>query len=639
MVSLCLKKLVSLKKFLKILSIFLLSLLSLLILIAILININFIQNIIINKVTKQLSENLKTRVEIKHVDFRLFDKMMVQGTFVEDHQGDTLLYARQLTVDITDFFFLKHNLVFHHIGLDHAVINLKRSNKNPVWNYQFLINYFSSPAPAKPGAQKIIDLRQVILHQVRINKIDGWAGNNLQVSIGLLSFDTKKFDLRGREIAIPSIELDQPQFILTHYAPSIHQTPDSNQLQTQKKVNIKNAFQWNTDNWKLRIGSLTIKQGLFSMDNNLIPDTSRNFDPTHLQFHQINAALNQINLTGDSITTQLQLSTMEKCGLDIKNLSTQFKISPVEMEFAKLDLETNKSHLKNYFRMKFAHFSDMNDFLNKVSLKANFQHSEVSSDDIAFFDPAMADWKMLFKIKGLVQGPISNLAATGMDIQSGGATRLQGRINMRGLPNINETFIEFHADNLYTSARDLKKFIPSLKKDTQINLAALTQINFKGSFTGFIHDFVAHGNFTTNLGTLQSDINMKTGIHKGETPVYSGNISAGNFDLGTLFKAPYLGKTTFVSRLDGKGFSFNTLKANLNASIANISINGYSYQNIKTNGQFDKKLFTGILLLQDPNASLSFNGSIDFNHPLPVFKFKAEVYNSDLRALKLTSDS
>ena len=69
------------------------------------INYTPFQNFLVKKVAAKLSKSLKTKVEIKHVDFSFFNKMNIEGILVEDRKQDTLLYAGLAKVNITDWFF------------------------------------------------------------------------------------------------------------------------------------------------------------------------------------------------------------------------------------------------------------------------------------------------------------------------------------------------------------------------------------------------------------------------------------------------------------------------------------------------------------------------------------------------------
>lgn len=85
----------------------LLTLLGILLLVSILINIPAVQNVLVRQVTQRISKQLQTRVEIDHVNFRLFNSMRLEGVYIEDHHKDTLLYAGALQVRITDWFFIQ----------------------------------------------------------------------------------------------------------------------------------------------------------------------------------------------------------------------------------------------------------------------------------------------------------------------------------------------------------------------------------------------------------------------------------------------------------------------------------------------------------------------------------------------------
>lgn len=111
------------------------------------INYTPFQNFLVKKVSNTLSKKLKTKVEVKHVDFRLFNKMLIEGVLIEDKKQDTLLYAGTAKVNITDWFFMKEEATLHYVGLSNTVVNLNRTDS--VWNYQFIVDYFDSPSTGK----------------------------------------------------------------------------------------------------------------------------------------------------------------------------------------------------------------------------------------------------------------------------------------------------------------------------------------------------------------------------------------------------------------------------------------------------------------------------------------------------------
>lgn len=618
-----------------------LSFIGLLVVISVLVNVTVVQNFLVSKITNSLSEKLHTEVTIRHVDFKLFDKFTLKGTYIGDQQHDTLLYAGKLTVNVTNFFFFKNKTYLRYVGLDNATVNLRRLPGDSVWNYQFILDALSPSSPPTPGSPPPnLDIKKVVLNHIRVNKLDAWSGEDTHISADKIVLDARNIDLRRRKADIRSIQLDHPLFALVKY-PSTRPASDTVSGVSPSPAEEKtktDSLQWNTDHWALQVDDITIDNGGFTLIDREESQVAENFDPQHMVFYEVNATLKNTHLVRDSIITDLNLTTRERSGLQVKKLSCRFKISPVEMAFANLDLRINRSHITDYFAMQFSDFDDLGDFVKKVDMRASFKDAEISSDDIALFAPALADWKKEIKIKGQAYGNLSNLTGNNMDIQAGTSTELQGHIKLRGLPDINNTFIDFQARKLVTNGKDIQRFAPGLQQSSAIDLDKLTSIRFTGNYTGFIEDFVAYGDFKTNLGNIHSDLNMKFG-KRHRIPVYSGNISAQDFDVGALLDDSILGPISFNAKVDGSGFNFDELNAKIDGKVSKIYLNGYTYHNIETAGSFDKKLFQGMLQVADTNLSLRFAGGVDFNNAVPVFKFQSQIAHSDLRALNLTKDS
>ncbi len=49
-------------------------------------------------------------------------------------------------------------------------------------------------------------------------------------------------------------------------------------------------------------------------------------------------------------------------------------------------------------------------------MQANFDNSEVDSDDIAYFAPAMRSWKKNIRLKGAIRGTVDDLFGKGLVI-------------------------------------------------------------------------------------------------------------------------------------------------------------------------------------------------------------------------------
>lgn len=560
--------------------------------------------------------------------------MNLEGTLIEDHQHDTLLYAGDATIRITDWFFFKDNIELKYIGLKDAVINLQR--KDSIWNYQFLIDYFSSPSTAtrKSKSSTELNLKKVELENILIQKKDAWLGQNMVIGLSSLDLDANSINFSSKKVDVTSLTIEDPFFSLFNYA---RLKPRSDQQPTEEETAIPDSsLKWNSAGWLVNIKKLELKNGILKTDKYSEAPVLASFDSKHIEFGKINAEFTDLKWEKDSITTQMTLQTKERSGFEVKNMQAFLKMTPQEMEFADLDITTNNSKIRNYFRMSYNDFGDMDDFIHAVKMHGEFDGSEIDSDDIAFFAPAVKTWKKNITLKGTIRGSVDDLVGKNLLIQAGKNTLLNGDITMTGLPAIEKTFIDFKANDFRTTYSDAVTIIPDVRRVTMPDLRQLQYIRFNGSFTGFIRDFVTFGTIQTNLGVIKSDLNMKLPV--GQPPIYSGAISTDNFRLGTFINDPDIGSVSLSGSVKGRGFNAMERKLNIDGKIRYVDYNGYRYGNIAINGNLDKKKFEGIASINDPETELTLNGLIDLNNETPTFNFFADVKKANLKQLKLTSD-
>jgi hypothetical protein len=386
----------------------------------------------------------------------------------------------------------------------------------------------------------------------------------------------------------------------------------------------------------MNIASLQINNGSFKNGKRDSQSEPGYFDPQNVDFANINAQFHNLQLDKDTFSAKMVLTTKERSGLIVKSMKSDVKIDPQGTFFNDLDLRTNNSIVRKSFSMSYDDMDDLSDFLHKVKMEADFNDSQISSDDIAYFAPELRSWKKNISVTGKISGTVSDISGRGLIINAGSSTYLNGDVVLSGLPDINQTFIDFKSNDTRTNYADVVRFVPAAKNIKEPDLASLGNIHFKGSFTGFIHDFVTFGVINTNLGTVKSDLNMK--LPEGKDPIYSGNIATSSFQLGKFIHSSDVGLISFSGVVHGHGFSVNTLSADLKANIKELEFKGYRYHNIVTNGKLEKQLFNGFFSAKDSNLQATLNGLVNINGPQSQFDFVADVERANLQPLNFTSD-
>jgi hypothetical protein len=595
-----------------------------------------VQTWLVSKVTTRLSHDLHTTVRIKKVNFSLFNKMLLDSVLVEDRKKDTLLFAGAVKVNITDWWFFKDHAQLQYIGLDNATIKLQRDDS--VWNFQFIADYFSADPKNRVIKDSLLkdsgmqfNLKEIELSHIHVLKRDGWRGETMDLRLEAMQLNADTISFSKKIARIRNLRFTRPDFTLADYRGRRTPPPDD----TSSIINDPLHLRLNPAGWDITANDVTIRNGSFLHEQ--VEDTTVNkfFDGNHIYFRSVNTSFTQLRLNRDTITAQILLSTKERSGLEVRSLAARIKWFPEAMEFARLDLQTNRSHLRNYFAMRFKTLDDMSDFTTRIRLEAHFTDADIESDDIAWFAPGMIHWNKRLRVTGELQGTVSDLRGREIRLTAGKNTLLNGDIRLKGLPDIEHTYIEFKSNDFRTTYADMAALVPSIKNIQQPRIDQIEYLRFKGAFAGTIRDFVTKGTIETNLGTLVTNLNMKLSVIGPS--VYSGTLSTDSFYLGRFLDNDNLGRIAFQGKIGGTGLKTGTLSATLDGTINSLEFNHYTYQHLQVNGAVAKKKFNGELIADDPNLNLHLNGLIDFSGVQPKFDFQAEVKKANLTRLNFVN--
>ena len=88
----------------------------------------------------------------------------------------------------------------------------------------------------------------------------------------------------------------------------------------------------------------------------------------------------------------------------------------------------------------------------------------------------------------------------------------------------------------------------------------------------------------------------------------------------------------------GTGFDINYLNAVFSGDIHAATVLGYTYRNVKFNAKVANKTADLDVNSKDPNADLTFNGSVGFRNKYPTIVGRLVAANVNLQALKLHTE-
>ncbi len=388
---------------------------------------------------------------------------------------------------------------------------------------------------------------------------------------------------------------------------------------------------------KINIGEVQVEQSRFGYNITDKDSIQNGFDYNHFQVSVDGGNLGDFKIIGDTIEFQLASLDIkhEKTNLEVKNLSTFFRISQRSMEFLGLNLNYNKSHISDTIIFKYQRQVDMNDFNNKVTIDARLKDTKLYPEDLAYFTTGLEKLSTPILLNGRFNGKVSHFTFRPMQIVMG-STAINGSLEMDGLPTINETFINAKLSPSIVAASDIAPFLPD---NIVKNLGPLNVVKLKGNFLGFINDFVADGDLVTRFGQIQSDINYKIAEGNIGLSSYKGKLKLTNFDLGAfLIDTVNFQKVNLSGQITGKGFTKETADFTLVGIIPSIGVRGYNYSNIQSNARFANQFFKGELNIDDPNLQFTMAGSIDFRHGKDLINVEARLDTALLHELNLSKE-
>lgn len=602
-----------------------------------------IQNILAQKAASYLAGKLKTRVEIAHVRIAFFNAVDLQGLYIEDKEKDTLAYVGTLrlkTSDLLSNYWHGHPATIYSAGLHNAFVRLHR-NKDSCWNYDFIASAFSSPqtsgsqnnpsdtTTATNGSGGLdFDLKHIEGSHIRFFMDDGWRGEDIDFTVGEFNLQTEQLAFDENRVRLREINIDGADVLVREY-----QGNKPEDLSPDDTTDWGTPF--NPENFGLHLAKLKLSNSRFRYIHDGRVSLPNEFDEKNLVIAGINLDLTDTRIIGDTIFSTIDhLQATERCGLAVKDLQAEVRLSQVHAALDQLTLQTNYSTVKGHYEMNYKNFHAFNEYISEVNMKGHLAESRVSSLDIGYFANILNQYPIAVNVNGDFDGTVDHLEGTNLSLESRN-TRFSGDALVTGLPDIDQTFFNVRDIDLQTSGSDINALIPQTKTEG-IDWKSLSRIHYTGQYNGQVDQFYTRGNLSTSLGNAILDLDMN---FRPDIPTYSGHIETDDFNIGQLIRQSRFGTISMKGKIDGSGFNLDDLNAQIDATVSRIDLDTSHYHDITVNGIVAKKKFDGIFISKDPGLTLNFNGKVDLNGTRPVYQFTSRFIRFDLKKFGLTKES
>jgi len=164
-----------------------------------------VQTALVHKVTGAIADRTGTEIGIDRVGIRFPKAISVRGVFAEDLQGDTLIYAEELQLDVRLTALFRNHVDVRRLQLSGITVNMTRLQPDSLFNYAAFLEKISGNREVQiedgkaerekddAPASWSYDVRKVELDRIRFRFADHFSG--IDIRVGLDGFRTSLSEL------------------------------------------------------------------------------------------------------------------------------------------------------------------------------------------------------------------------------------------------------------------------------------------------------------------------------------------------------------------------------------------------------------------------------------------------------------
>jgi translocation and assembly module TamB len=168
-----------------------------------------VQRFLTGKVETYLQKKLKTDVEIGSISFGLSGNINLKNIYVEDRSNDTLLAGGLIKAHLNYLKLFSNEVQIKDLELQNITAKIKRVLPDTVFNYQFIVDAFTSDQAAAPDTAQTapmkLDISDIALDNVNLKYVDAITGNDMFAHVGNLSATIDTLDPYVQHFDIPTI--------------------------------------------------------------------------------------------------------------------------------------------------------------------------------------------------------------------------------------------------------------------------------------------------------------------------------------------------------------------------------------------------------------------------------------------------
>lgn len=620
------------------------SIAALLVILVIAFQIPNVQNFAAQKGVSWLQQKLGTTVRLEKLSIGFPKTINISGLYIEDKQGDTLVYIANLNVGADMVGLLNNRLFIQSVDLQGVIGNVSRSYPDTTFNYNFIIDAFVSDEPAAVEADTSagmeISVRNISLNHIKLTYNDEMAGSEAYAYIGDFETSFDEFDLNLQHFTIDHIKLEGAKIAFAQNKP---QQIDTLVEEVIKEDDFEKQMQ--SPEWRFLVKKLNLRNNVLKYDNNDSLPKPKGLDYNHIEVRDFDLLTSNVYVTPGQIKLNLDtLAFAEKSGLTLNRFSGEISYDTTNITLANLEILTPNSRIGNHMEANFTSVTTLADSLENVDLRLVFDDTRIAVADVLYFMPDLTSLPQvnisdneILSLNGAIKGSLKELAIDNISVSNNRSTHILVNAIVKEVLSPDKMYASVDNLSFGTTRTDIQSYFATGLILSTVSVPDALDLNIK--FEGLINNFSAVADLSTTYGNVNTQLDVKQ-ILSAENMSYDGSISVDALDLGRLLRQPdTLGPVTLRADLQGTGISPENLHANINLTLEEALYNKYHYRDLVVNGKVVNSSFEGTAGMQDENLNFSFDGLINAHPDSLALVFDLHLNKADLKALNLSDDT
>lgn len=537
--------------------------------------------------------------------------------------NDVKLNVGEFKTNIKDFDLPNQHYVIKDLTLKNS--SLKYLQQKPLTQLAEHLQNSIDTAKAETGKLPLVEVQDVALNNVKINFNDMLSDMRADLNINELTLTKLFADLTKSNFKLDDATLNKSN-ILFAFKPEVipANTKKADTTATAKPSALA-----------LLVSKLNLSENNIQFDNLSVKPTPKGMDFNHLKINGLGLGAEDLSYGPAGITVKVKSGTLkERSGFELSKLQGDVVYNDKKIKLSNLLFKTPNTNIENNTELNFTSMDDLTKHPERVKLALQFKNSVLGLKDATYFSDAVpANYRNeKIKLTAKVTGFMNNLTIPQLQISGLKSTNIDVTGTVKGLPDVNKTFLDLNIKRFSLTKSDLLVVIP--KKSLPANLVLPNTIAANGKFKGSMTDFNTDFNINTDMGAAKLTANMKG--PKGKES-YTANIYLNNFNVGRLLKMqPALGKITVKANIEGKGLDAKTAVAKINGQLVSAYYNKYTYRNLLLSGTYSDQKLNLKSNMADSNANFSLTAFVNIAGKYPAVKADLDLKQIDLKKLNFS---